>query len=145
MPGQQSYQSVGESGHDPEADIVDETAELLEEQHQSITASRRRSFRTSMMVLLLGVGLMGGIVMTLRSARAATEEEPILSARKGHKRLVSKKTSAPLGCHADVMIIRHCERGNIRHDCTPEGFQRAEFLTTLFGDEDERWPAPVGE
>lgn len=47
------------------------------------------------------------------------------------------------GCEATVVIVRHCEKGNIREHCAYVGFERSVYLATLFGDKDhERWPAP---
>lgn len=64
-----------------------------------------------------------------------------------------KKGSSPisvsLGCEGTVMIIRHCEKymrgakrsSDFQH-CNYVGFERAHYLATLFGNDDERWPAP---
>lgn len=49
---------------------------------------------------------------------------------------------APEGCEATVVIIRHCEKGSIREHCSYAGYERSVYLSTIFGDEDERWPAP---
>jgi len=46
------------------------------------------------------------------------------------------------GCEATVMIVRHCEKGDIREHCALNGYQRALYLASLFGDGEERWPAP---
>lgn len=47
------------------------------------------------------------------------------------------------GCEATIMIIRHCEKGNIKEHCSYEGFERSVFLASLFGNSDnERWPLP---
>lgn len=49
----------------------------------------------------------------------------------------------PKGCKAVVIIIRHCEKGSIREHCNAIGFQRANYIASLFGDDKEsRWPAP---
>ena len=53
----------------------------------------------------------------------------------------SKPTSAPLGCHATVLIARHCEKSTLRQHCTPYGLERAVHFATLFG-EGGRWPEP---
>lgn len=68
---------------------------------------------------------------------------PDLAAPASRKQLKSKLTSAPLGCKVDVMIVRHCEGLNLRQYCTEYGEQRANHLSTLFGDGDERWPTPA--
>jgi hypothetical protein len=49
----------------------------------------------------------------------------------------------PLGCTATVILIRHCEKGVIREHCNALGFERAQYIASLFGDDkDARWPAP---
>jgi hypothetical protein len=48
------------------------------------------------------------------------------------------------GCESTVVIVRHCEKGSVREHCAHVGFERAVFLSTLFGDhEHDRWPAPA--
>ena len=55
----------------------------------------------------------------------------------------SKTNDLPVGCHATTIIVRHCEKEDIREHCSALGFQRAEYLSSLFGkDEQSRWPAP---
>jgi len=49
---------------------------------------------------------------------------------------------APEGCEATVVIVRHCEKGSIREHCSYVGYERSVYLSTIFGDDDERWPAP---
>ena len=49
---------------------------------------------------------------------------------------------APEGCEATVVIVRHCEKGSIREHCSYVGYERSVYLSTIFGDNDERWPAP---
>lgn len=67
------------------------------------------------------------------------KETPLLGAtldRKPHN-------PPPEGCQATVVIIRHCEKGSIREHCNAIGFERAQYIATLFGnDEQSRWPAP---
>jgi hypothetical protein len=47
------------------------------------------------------------------------------------------------GCEATVMIVRHCEKGDIREHCSYEGFERSVYLASLFGDnKNDRWPMP---
>eukprot|EP00814_Leptocylindrus_danicus_P017300 CAMPEP_0116024110 /NCGR_PEP_ID=MMETSP0321-20121206/12093_1 /TAXON_ID=163516 /ORGANISM="Leptocylindrus danicus var. danicus, Strain B650" /LENGTH=368 /DNA_ID=CAMNT_0003495721 /DNA_START=259 /DNA_END=1365 /DNA_ORIENTATION=- len=77
---------------------------------------------------------------------------PIESRRKGSKgsRSESSSVAVSLGCEGTVMIIRHCEKylRGVKHSsdfqhCNYVGFERAHYLATLFGDGDERWPAPA--
>lgn len=48
----------------------------------------------------------------------------------------------PEGCEATVVILRHCEKGHIREHCDYMGYERSVYISSLFGDGDERWPAP---
>lgn len=49
----------------------------------------------------------------------------------------------PANCEATVILIRHCEKSSLKEHCSNKGFQRAEYLATLFGDTlKEKWPAP---
>jgi hypothetical protein len=49
----------------------------------------------------------------------------------------------PDGCEATVMIVRHCEKGQVTEHCAYVGFERSAYMATLFGnDHGERWPAP---
>lgn len=50
---------------------------------------------------------------------------------------------APDGCEATVVIVRHCEKGSIREHCSYVGYERSVYLSTIFGNDDERWPAPT--
>ena len=45
----------------------------------------------------------------------------------------------PEGCETTVMLVRHCEKGNLRSHCNFVGYERATYLASLFGD---RWPLP---
>ena len=38
--------------------------------------------------------------------------------------------------------MRHCEKGSLKKHCDYIGLERSVYLSTLFGDGDERWPAP---
>jgi hypothetical protein len=60
--------------------------------------------------------------------------------------LNAKPTNASVGCESTIMLIRNCEKeGPFTTDfeanrhCSFEGYQRAQFLPTLFGT---RWPIP---
>jgi hypothetical protein len=46
------------------------------------------------------------------------------------------------GCEATIMLIRHCEKGNLRSHCSFMGYERSVYLSTLFGPDGERWPSP---
>lgn len=47
------------------------------------------------------------------------------------------------GCEATVMLVRHCEKEDIREHCSYLGFERSVYLASLFGDDEkDRWPLP---
>lgn len=54
----------------------------------------------------------------------------------------NSKGLPPEGCEATVIVIRHCDKGNLREHCDYVGFERSVYISTLFGDNGERWPAP---
>lgn len=54
----------------------------------------------------------------------------------------ASNTDVPLKCRVNLLLSRHCEKGSLRQDCTDLGLQHAEYFATLFGEGDERWPAP---
>lgn len=47
----------------------------------------------------------------------------------------------PENCEATLMILRHCEGGVAREHCGYMGYQRSEYLATLFGN-NSKWPEP---
>lgn len=63
--------------------------------------------------------------------------------KKKKKKKLQVPFTAPDGCEATVVILRHCEKGNIREHCSYAGYERAAYLATIFGDKKEdRWPLP---
>eukprot|EP00558_Chaetoceros_sp_UNC1202_P003289 CAMPEP_0197242834 /NCGR_PEP_ID=MMETSP1429-20130617/8461_1 /TAXON_ID=49237 /ORGANISM="Chaetoceros sp., Strain UNC1202" /LENGTH=344 /DNA_ID=CAMNT_0042702935 /DNA_START=243 /DNA_END=1277 /DNA_ORIENTATION=- len=49
----------------------------------------------------------------------------------------------PLGCQATIVIVRHCEKGRVREHCSEDGFERAKYIASLFGDSPtNKWPTP---
>jgi hypothetical protein len=47
------------------------------------------------------------------------------------------------GCEGTVLLIRHCEKLNLKSHCDYVGYERSVFLATLFGNTvQERWPVP---
>mmetsp|Transcript_23579 Transcript_23579/g.28998 ORF Transcript_23579/g.28998 Transcript_23579/m.28998 type:complete len:400 (-) Transcript_23579:2869-4068(-) len=69
-------------------------------------------------------------------------EFPIMGKSESDLEASSHSPPPPDGCEGTVMIIRHCEKGSVREHCDPVGFERADYVATLFGNGDERWPAP---
>lgn len=51
--------------------------------------------------------------------------------------------SAPEGCEGTVLLIRHCEKLNLKSHCDYVGYERSVYLATLFGHTvKDRWPVP---
>lgn len=74
---------------------------------------------------------------------ANRNREPLYGKPKKRKEHATTNVDAPDGCEATVMLIRHCEKGDIREHCDYLGFERSAYLASLFGDDpDTRWPAP---
>jgi hypothetical protein len=49
----------------------------------------------------------------------------------------------PNGCESTIMLICHCEKGNLKSRCNYNGYERSVYLLTQFGnDQLEWWPAP---
>ena len=62
---------------------------------------------------------------------------------KRKKKKHSLLKMAPEGCETTVMLIRHCEKYNLKSHCNYVGYERAMYLATQFGhDKSNRWPAP---
>mmetsp|Transcript_21971 Transcript_21971/g.33562 ORF Transcript_21971/g.33562 Transcript_21971/m.33562 type:complete len:465 (-) Transcript_21971:23-1417(-) len=75
----------------------------------------------------------GNNVPILGSAHARYNATTVLT------RISGNDDGDDTGCEATVMLIRHCEKGNLKSHCNYVGFERAAYLATLFGD---RWPNP---
>ena len=45
------------------------------------------------------------------------------------------------GCDAKVLLMRHCEKENLREHCSSVGFERSDYLVSLFGPK-AKWPVP---
>ena len=67
--------------------------------------------------------------------------ESLESDVKTHQEVETKPKYPPRGCEVTVQIIRHCEKDVLEDHCDYQGFERAQFLTTLFGNS-SRWPVP---
>ena len=67
------------------------------------------------------------------------EESPILGEAGGND--TKPSPPPPEGCEATLMLFRHCEGGVAREHCGYMGYQRSQYLATLFGD-GGKWPAP---
>lgn len=92
--------------------------------------------------VLLSLSLLS-LLAFLLSPSSAPLTVSLLGAPVAKHSLLKAPTSAPPGCTASVLLLRHCEGLNLRQYCTVLGEQRALFLATQFGDgAGERWPAP---
>jgi hypothetical protein len=63
---------------------------------------------------------------------SAMEQPQAKHQKKGHKH--HARATPPSGCEVTVQLIRHCEKGVLEDHCDYQGFERAQFLTTLFGN-----------
>ncbi len=65
-------------------------------------------------------------------------EDQIIAERAFRKHLVdhsSLNKNLPYQCHAQIIIIRHCEKkGSIRGHCNRVGYERAEYIATFFSN-----------
>jgi hypothetical protein len=70
---------------------------------------------------------------------------PLTRRMHKHKKKILKKIDADPeeGCEATVILVRHCEKGSVREHCSYPGYERSVYLASLFGDDNERWPAPT--
>jgi hypothetical protein len=59
-----------------------------------------------------------------------------------HQDEVGTSHYPPVGCESTVLLMRHCEKGDIQEHCSYTGYQRAAYLSTLFGPH-SRWPTPT--
>lgn len=83
--------------------------------------------------------------ITVGSGADAVQAETI--SIKGKKKTAKISSFMPKnGCEATVQIIRHCEKDEFSsiHHCNYQGFERAQFLQSLYGDRttNARWPIP---
>jgi hypothetical protein len=83
--------------------------------------------------------------LSIRSAQLLADSS-ILNrpdTRSLHKHFLEKVYPDPEeGCEATVILVRHCEKGSVREHCSYPGYERSVYLASLFGDDNERWPAP---
>jgi hypothetical protein len=162
----QSYQSQS-SGHDVERSPLMVQKERLDSTEQLSGRRIPRSLRWVVPV----IALMGALLYVSTSFIPTEEEMDLarefetsfLSIRKAqlladsslltrpvtrrmhkHKKKILKKVDADPeeGCEATVILVRHCEKGSVREHCSYPGYERSVYLASLFGDDNERWPAP---
>eukprot|EP00978_Attheya_sp_CCMP212_P034606 scaffold145754_cov68-Attheya_sp.AAC.2 len=63
------------------------------------------------------------------------------SSKRTKKPIMIQETLQP-GCEGTIILLRHCEKESLREHCTYVGYERAVYLSTLFGSGEERWPIP---
>ncbi|GMH46974.1 hypothetical protein TrVE_jg9341 [Triparma verrucosa] len=138
MPSAHGYDSISDDEGDP---MIPSVRRLSNNR-----SKRKKLWITFGLVLMAFCGLSVGIYEVTVRRKVMLDSDaysPSILSSKGMKHLKKGPVSAPLGCTVDVMIIRHCERGNLRRDCTDYGQERNEFISTLFGGgEDARYPTP---
>lgn len=78
----------------------------------------------------------------IKTTSIASDGNAIVLGSSKSKETLSLSSTPPSGCETTIMLIRHCEKGNLKSHCNYNGFERSAYLATLFGDKDERWPAP---
>jgi hypothetical protein len=168
MEAHRSYQSHN-SGSDVERSPLMIQKERLDPTEQSSSSGRRtpRSLRWIVPVTLMGVLLyvstsfipteeemdlareyevsfLSGGIQKIRSAQFLADSSFLNRRLHHHSKKILKKVDADPedGCEATVIIVRHCEKGTIREHCSYPGYERSVYLASLFGDGNERWPAP---
>jgi hypothetical protein len=78
--------------------------------------------------------------LDLKPLKLEKDQNKLMTAAASEKQ---KKADPEIsGCEATIMLIRHCEKGELRSHCSFMGYERSAYLSTLFGD-DKRWPAPA--
>ena len=92
------------------------------------------------------MSVLGHIKQARREAQTGGEwharDHPEVVQKISQKHGTSHYMDVPDGCEATVMLVRHCEKGSVREHCDYMGFERSAYLSTLFGNHGERWPAP---
>lgn len=130
----------------------------------SLLNYERESNKRSKWLCISVVSVVGAVVLIFLVFHIHTDSDSLLarsinllgstSRRSKNNAALSSLNSKPSkgvvppGCESTVMIIRHCEKdgplisdSNSDEHCSYLGFQRAQFLTTLFTG-DRRWPIP---
>jgi hypothetical protein len=117
-----------------------ETTSLLAYQQR---ARRNKSFLCGTFICLAVTVSIVAIGVVFHSKLRQLPGKPVNSLRNT---LNAKRSKAPGGCEATVLLMRHCEKeGPLIEDsmddehCSYLGFERSHFVTTLFGS---RWPVP---
>lgn len=79
---------------------------------------------------------------TVLATKERREEEPTTTTTSSSNTNVTLPPHPPPeNCETTLMLLRHCEGGVAREHCGYMGYQRSQYLATLFGN-DGKWPAP---
>jgi hypothetical protein len=118
--------------------VADEALETLNQKRQLLEEERNfRSFSSSTSSSITNP-LAAVQVLAKNDSPPPDNTLPLLNFHKQ-----DSKSKLKEGCEASVVIVRHCEKGNIREHCAYTGYERSVYLATLFGDDHEtRWPTP---
>ena len=92
-------------------------------------------------------------VLLLSSSLAAANAATASDDTKRHGKTRSKSArassnhaphSAPNGCEATIVLVRHCEKGSLKSHCDYLGYERSVYLASLFGpSKEDRYPSPT--
>jgi hypothetical protein len=170
MEAHPSYQSQS-SDHDAERFPLMVQKERLDPIAQPSSSGRRTPRSRSVRWIVPVIVLMGALLyvstsfipteeemdlarefetsfLSIRSAQLLADSSvltrPVTRRMHKHKKKILKKLDADPeeGCEATVILVRHCEKGSVREHCSYPGYERSVYLASLFGDDNERWPAP---
>ena len=114
-----------------------------------------RTYRTAACIGILAVCIVGAITVVLKSSSghkkplSSESQIALLDEMTEGETSTSSMASLEGGCKSKLLLMRHCEkRGKETSDsqgnehCSDVGYERAEYISTLFGDQGERWPLP---
>jgi len=124
-----------------------------------IDIERRNRIRLTRILAMCAIGTALVAAVLVWNAHLKAEQRRLArrsklaqeSLRVLNKHLHSQSKRIKKGCESTLLIMRHCEKigphvaddeGNVH--CSYIGFERAKYLSTLFGNTpDERWPSPA--
>jgi hypothetical protein len=92
-------------------------------------------------ILSMAFGFGLAVLVSIESyhflrSKANHAVQPAVVVRPVHSENISDSL---LGCDATVLLMRHCEKEDLREHCSRVGFERATYLASLFGT---RWMPP---
>lgn len=134
-----------------------ESAHVKPLSYLDIEERRRRSLCVALVVFATVLASLGAIAVWVAHVRLeerlANRDRDAAAANLATLNQNTKQLAktTPSGCESTLLIMRHCEKyGQYVFDedgnehCSYVGYTRAQYISTLFGDEPEaRWPAPA--